>query len=95
MTSESPTAQRGPHCVQRLVRRWLCYECAITCRHQVQHPAAGPSIVDGWQAHYVKLPSTRPRRCLDCEDMKCHGYREVSPNALAHRWRPLCDSRIA
>lgn len=71
----------APGCsLDRRVRRWLCYECAITIHHTVQHPLHGPSIVDGWQAHYVRLPSTRPRTCSGCGWPKREGYREVSPN---------------
>ncbi len=57
--------------------RWLCYECGCTCRHHVTHHQNAPRIiVDGWQARYVKLPSTRLRKCLDCGEMKRLGYRE-------------------
>lgn len=61
-----------------MTRRWLCYECGCTRAHLVTHHQTAPRlIVDGWQAQYVNLPSTRPRRCSDCRLLKRLGYREV------------------
>lgn len=77
-----------PRWLQRLIRRWLCYECASTCRHTVIHQLNAPKIVDGWLAWCVRLPSTRPRRCSDCGDMKCYGYREVKSHNGADQPQP-------
>ena len=58
-------------------RRWICYECALTCAHTRKHRLDGVVVIDGWQSRYVKLPSTRPRKCSDCGKSKRHGFREA------------------
>lgn len=61
-----------------MTRRWLCYECGCTNAHSVTRWQDTPRlIVDGWQAQFVKLPSTRSRKCSGCGELKRAGYREV------------------
>ena len=60
MTSESPTAQRGPHCVQRLVRR---------CGHCGAKPRIVGRKADGYYVACLARDCRQPATC-------CHKTRQ-------------------
>ena len=59
------------------MRRFVCYECALTPRHELLHGAAvgKPDLLDRKPVSYIHCPPSRLRKCDDCGRKRRAGWR--------------------
>lgn len=81
MSKKIESAERAADSVRRMVRRFVCGQCAASYRHTMQHTQEYGTILDGRLVRLIRTASTRPRICSDCGHPFRDGWRDISPTA--------------